>query len=66
MKLLKEINHKEQLNKQGKTITREAVRAVIINNRKLLMLFSSETGAYKFPGGRKESGEIKEDTIILA
>lgn len=64
MELLKIINHKEHLNKQGKTINREAVRGIILNNKMILMLFSSEIGAYKFPGGGKETGETKEETII--
>ena len=64
MKLLKEINHREQLNKQGKALTREAVRGVILNKDKILLLFSSELGAYMIPGGGKETGETKEEAII--
>src|SRR5690554_1883720 len=64
MDLLKEINHEKQLNKNGKIITREAVRGIILNNEKVLMIFSSENGDYKFPGGGIEIGETKVQTLI--
>ena len=64
MEFIKEINHKENLKKDGKTITREAVRGIILNNEKLLMIFSSENGDYKFPGGGNEIGETKEETLV--
>ncbi len=65
MELLKEINHKEQLNKKGRLITREAVRGIILDNEKVLMILSTENGDYKFPGGGNEIGETKEETLII-
>jgi len=64
MNLLKEINHEEQLNKNGKMIIREAVRGIILDNEKVLMIFSSKNGDYKFPGGGNKIGENKEETLI--
>lgn len=64
MELLKEFSHVERLNKKGKLITRKAVRGIILNNEKVLMIFSSENGDYKFPGGGVETGETREETLI--
>jgi hypothetical protein len=57
MKLLKEIVKKQGINFDGKAINREAVRGVIIKNNKLLMIYSSKDGEYKFPGGGIDIGE---------
>ena len=57
MKLLKEIFHNQAVNRYGQTIAREAVRAIIIENQTLLMVFSQKNGDYKFPGGGIEVGE---------
>ena len=64
MKLLKEIFRKQGINLKGKTIYREAVRGIIIDNEKLLMIYSSKDGDYKFPGGGVEIGETYEETLI--
>lgn len=57
MKLLKEILHNQAVNRYGRTSSREAVRAVIVENRTLLMVYSQKNGDYKFPGGGIEVGE---------
>ncbi len=51
MKLLKEIHRKEGLNLGGRAFNRKAVRAIILDAPKLLMVFSVLNGDYKFPGG---------------
>lgn len=49
---------KEELNLQGLSIDRSAVRAVILRGREVLMVYSANVGDYKFPGG----GVKKEET----
>jgi 8-oxo-dGTP pyrophosphatase MutT (NUDIX family) len=44
-------------------ISRTAVRAVILNNKKLLMAHLGKTNEYKFPGGGKEAHETIDDAI---
>ena len=64
MKLLKEIVRKQGINFEGKTIYREAARGIILNGKKLLMIYSSKDGDYKFPGGGVELGETYEETLV--
>ena len=64
MELLKEINHKENLNKNGKYITRKAVRGIILDNNKVLMIYSGKNGDYKFPGGGIETDETHKEALI--
>ncbi|MBT7073420.1 MAG: NUDIX domain-containing protein [Anaerolineae bacterium] len=51
MKLLKTIYHDKNINLEGKTFFREAVRGIIFCARKILMIYSPIYGDYKFPGG---------------
>ncbi len=44
MKLLKDIFHNEQVDVNGRTISRKAVRGVIADNKKLLMIYSRKNG----------------------
>jgi 8-oxo-dGTP pyrophosphatase MutT (NUDIX family) len=64
MKLLTEIYRDEGLNTAGKAITRSAVRGIIIDQRKLLMIYSRENGDYKFPGGGVLPGESHTKALI--
>lgn len=64
MELLKEIVRNQDINFAGKTIYREAVRGIIINGKKLLLIYSSKDGDYKFPGGGVELGETYQETLI--
>jgi 8-oxo-dGTP diphosphatase len=57
MQILTEIYRAEGINTQGKTIHRTAVRAVILRGPELLMVYSSNVGDYKFPGGGVDAGE---------
>ncbi|MFP4660950.1 MAG: NUDIX hydrolase [Halanaerobiales bacterium] len=64
MLLYHEIYHKKNLNKNGRKITREAVRGIVINDRKVLMIYSGKNGDYKFPGGGIKEGESYTEALI--
>lgn len=64
MRILNELFRAEKINLSGNAISREAVRGIIIENKKLLMIYSSKNGDYKFPGGGTDIGESYEDTLI--
>jgi 8-oxo-dGTP pyrophosphatase MutT (NUDIX family) len=57
MRLLAEIDRTPGIAHNGKTITREAVRAIILVNARLLLIHSTYDGDYKFPGGGIKPGE---------
>ena len=63
MKLLKEIICKNNLKLDGRTIYREAVRGIIYQNGQLLMIYSTQNGDYKFPGGGREADEPLQTTL---
>ena len=63
MKLLTTIYRQENVNIDGKTIFREAVRGIVFRDDKLLMIYSSVNGDYKFPGGGFEAGELHEEAL---
>lgn len=44
-------------------LSRNAVRAVIINEKKILMVFLEKTQEYKFPGGGVEENETNEEAL---
>lgn len=54
----------ENLDLSKKTHYREAVRAIIFKENKILMLFSLINGDYKFPGGGIEKGESHSEALI--
>jgi 8-oxo-dGTP pyrophosphatase MutT (NUDIX family) len=64
MRLLKEIFRNEGINREGRTVFREAVRGIILDGRKLLMIYSPVNGDYKFPGGGVDDGETYEQALI--
>lgn len=64
MKLLKEFHRSEGLNLHGKTIKREAVRAIIREGDQLLMMYSPVNKDYKFPGGGIKEPESHEETLF--
>ena len=63
MKLLTTIYRNENVNPEGKTILREAVRGVIFREGKLLMVYSTVNRDYKFPGGGVDAGETHLDAL---
>jgi 8-oxo-dGTP pyrophosphatase MutT (NUDIX family) len=64
MELIKEIFHKPGIRKNGKTIRREAVRGIIADGNKLLMIYSTKNGDFKFPGGGVAAGETYEQALV--
>ena len=58
MRLLAEIHRHPNLNLAGRTITRNSVKAIIPDGRKLLLVYSAKFGAYKYPGGGIKTGEM--------
>src|SRR5512133_3554572 len=60
MRHIADVFHKPNLRRDGKTVTRQAVRGIILadHGKSLaLMVHSTENGDYKFPGGGIEPGE---------
>ncbi len=54
---------KNNLHLDGKIYYREAVRAIIIKDNKILMVHSDINKDYKFPGGGIEEGEDDESAL---
>jgi len=46
-----------------KIILRKAVRGIILNDNKILMIYSEKTKEYKFPGGGIEENETAEEAL---
>ena len=63
MRLNKIIYKKDNLDLSQKTFQRKAVRGVILQENKLLMLYSNKYGDYAFPGGGMEKGESREEAL---
>ena len=63
MQILTEIHRAEGINTYGKTVHRTAVRAVILRGPELLMVYSSNVGDYKFPGGGVDIGETHQQAL---
>lgn len=61
--ILTEIHRRPGININGKTIYRTAVRGVITRGRNLLMIYSSNVGDYKFPGGGLSEGETHAQAL---
>lgn len=59
MQILTEI-FRDPVDIRGKTDHRAAVRAVVMRERELLMVYSPVNGDYKFPGGGVEKNENPE------
>lgn len=52
--------HSQSLNLNGKKFYRETVRAVLIKDSRILLIYSPINGDYKFPGGGIEEPETHE------
>jgi 8-oxo-dGTP pyrophosphatase MutT (NUDIX family) len=63
MSILTEIHRSPGINIKGKTVHRTAVRGVILRGRTLLMIYSSNVGDYKFPGGGVGVGESRSQAL---
>ena len=63
MQILTEIHRAEGINTHGKTVHRTAVRAVSLRGPELLMVYSSNVGDYKFPGGGVDAGETHQQAL---
>lgn len=63
MDILTTIQRASGINLDGRTLRREAVRAVALRGQKLLMVYSSKVGDYKFPGGGVEPDETHEQAL---
>ena len=63
MQILTEIHRAEGINIHGRAILRTAVRAVILRGSELLMVYSSNVGDYKFPGGGVDIGETHQQAL---
>ena len=63
MQILTEIHRAEGINIHGRAILRTAVRAVILRGSELLMVYSSNVGDYKFPGGGVGIGETHQQAL---
>ena len=50
-------------NPHGTTVERQAVRAIILQGHKLLLVYSPVAGEYKFPGGGVNKGETLEAAL---
>jgi 8-oxo-dGTP pyrophosphatase MutT (NUDIX family) len=57
METLTTIHRAVGIDIHGKTVSRTAVRGVILCGRDLLMIHSTKAGDYKFPGGGVDEGE---------
>lgn len=64
MRLLKEFYRNEGLNIGGKTISREAARAIIRQANQVLMVYSPVNKDYKFPGGGIKERESHEEALV--
>lgn len=63
MKLLYTFDGKDY-DETWSTYSREAVRAVIMKEGKIALVKSKKEGYYKFPGGGREAGESRQDTLV--
>ena len=63
MRLLTQIFHKPNLSLTAKTVTRNAVRGIILRDDQVLMVHSLVNGDFKFPGGGVEDGEEHSTTL---
>jgi 8-oxo-dGTP pyrophosphatase MutT (NUDIX family) len=64
VRFLGQIQRHPGIDLEGKTIYREAVRAIIQDGRRLLMIYSTVNCDYKFPGGGVNPGESDHEALI--
>ncbi|WP_099189304.1 NUDIX domain-containing protein [Tepidibacter mesophilus] len=57
MRLLKKMIHKDIKEIKGNIFERKAARAIILNENKILLMYTKRYDDYSFPGGGVESNE---------
>lgn len=65
MRRLFEMNARDY-DKTGKSQVRHSVRAILLRQGRVAMLFSPKTGAYLFPGGELREGEAPAQGMVRA
>ena len=60
----KEIFYKNDIDLNGLSFCRNAVRAVIIKNNQILLVYSKTNDEYKFPGGGVKDYETPEIALL--
>jgi len=60
----KEIFYKNDIDLHGLSFCRNAVRAIIIKNTQILMVYSKKNDEYKFPGGGVKENETQEMALL--
>jgi len=63
MRLLAEIDRRKGVNRVGRTLYRSAVRGIIIKDGRLMMVYSTHNGDYKFPGGGVQRDESRQAAL---
>ena len=63
MRLLRTIYRSEGLKLDERMISREAVRAIVLDDRQVLMVYSPVNKDYKFPGGGIQEWESHEEAL---
>jgi 8-oxo-dGTP pyrophosphatase MutT (NUDIX family) len=63
MQLLKEIFRTPGISTSGAILKRRAVRAIVRQDGRLLLVHSLKVGDYKFPGGGVDEGESEEQAL---
>lgn len=63
MRTLFEMDRQPNVPHRGRLLCREAVRAVILKEGKILLAYSQVNGDYKLPGGRITPGENVESAL---
>ena len=63
MPLLTTIFRDPDANPNGTTVERQAVRAIILSGKQLLLVYSPVAREYKFPGGGVDNGETLETAL---
>ena len=63
MNILTVIHRHDGVNIQGRTVSRTAVRGIVLRGRDLLMIHSAAVGDYKFPGGGVAEGESLAEAL---
>ena len=61
--MIAEIDRHKGVNRTGKAVKREAVRAIILRGGEILLLYAKATGDYKFPGGGVFQGARHEEAL---